>query len=56
MDVDRRKFFASVGGVAAVAVLSHEDQAEALEHFMTDVLDRMGQFGQPGSSAVEEIG
>ena len=53
MDVDRRKFFASVGGAAAVAALSHEDQAEALEHFMTDELDRMGQFGQPGSIPVE---
>jgi hypothetical protein len=53
MDVDRRKFFASVGGAAAVATLSHEDQAEALEHFMTDELDRMGQFGQPGSTDVE---
>ena len=44
MEVDRRKFFASVGGAAAVAALSHEDRAEALEHYMTEQLDRTGQF------------
>ena len=53
MNVDRRKFFASVGGAAAVAALSHEDRAEALEHFMTDELDRAPRFGQTGVSAVE---
>ena len=52
MNIDRRKFFASVGGAAGVAALSHEDRAEALEHFMTDELDRTG-FGQPGQSDVE---
>ena len=30
MHVDRRKFFASVGGAAAVVAMGHEDRAEAL--------------------------
>ena len=53
MNVDRRKFIAAIGGTAAVAAMSHEDRAEALEHYMTDQLDRAGQFGQPGSREVE---
>ncbi|MDH3731970.1 MAG: hypothetical protein OEU54_00490 [Gemmatimonadota bacterium] len=38
MEVDRRKFLASIGA-GALAVMSHEDRAEALEHYMVDVLD-----------------
>ena len=30
MHVDRRKFFVSVGGAAAVVAMGHEDRAEAL--------------------------
>jgi hypothetical protein len=38
MEVDRRKFLASIGA-GALAVMSHEDRAEALEHYMVDILD-----------------
>ena len=38
MQVDRRRFLASIGA-GALAVMSHEDRAEALEHYMVDVLD-----------------
>ena len=48
MKVDRRGFIASVGGATAVAAMSHEDRAEALEHYMTHQLDQPHQFGQPG--------
>ena len=54
MKVDRHKFFASVGGTEAVAALSHEDQAEALEHYMTDQLDATASFGR--SAAATQAG
>jgi hypothetical protein len=38
MEIDRRKFLASVGA-GALAVMSHEDRAEALEHYMIETLD-----------------
>ena len=34
MTVDRRKFFAKLGGVAAVMAMTHEARADALEHYM----------------------
>ncbi len=34
MEINRRKFFASVGGAAAVALMTSEQKADALEHFM----------------------
>lgn len=38
MEVDRRKFLASVGA-GALAVMTPEDKAEALEHYMVGLLD-----------------
>ena len=49
MQVDRRKFFASVGGAAAVAAMAHEDRAEALEHYMTDQLDNLHRAAKPAA-------
>lgn len=44
MEIDRRAFIASVGGAAAVAAMSHEARADALEHYMMDLLeDQQGQ-------------
>ena len=39
MDIDRRAFLASVGGLAVVQGLDDEAKAEALEHYMMDMLD-----------------
>jgi hypothetical protein len=39
MDIDRRAFLASVGGLAVVEAMDDEAKAEALEHYMMDVLD-----------------
>lgn len=39
MQVDRRALIASLGGAAAVSLMSHEAKADALEHFMSDQLD-----------------
>jgi hypothetical protein len=43
LDVDRRKFFASLGGAAAVAAMAHEARAEALEDYMAKQLDEPEQ-------------
>jgi hypothetical protein len=53
MEVDRRAFIAGLGGAAAVAAMSDEAKADALEHYMEDKLDEMvaqrggGAQGQP---------
>src|SRR5678815_5106788 len=47
MEVDRRAFIASLGGVAAANLMSHEAKAEALEHYMEDKLDEMVAAQQP---------
>ena len=50
MEVDRRAFFASIGGAAVVATMDHEAKAEALEHYMEEQLDAQvaaQQGGQP---------
>jgi hypothetical protein len=39
LDVDRRALFASLGGAAAVAEMSPEAKADALEHYMMRLLD-----------------
>ncbi|MEC7769057.1 MAG: hypothetical protein VX471_07235, partial [Acidobacteriota bacterium] len=39
MQIDRRKFFKSVGGVSVVALMTSEQKADALEHFMEEELE-----------------
>src|SRR6185437_5689816 len=39
MEIDRRLFLASLGGAAAVAGMDHEARAEALEDYMSDLLE-----------------
>jgi hypothetical protein len=39
MDIDRRAFIASLGGTAAVAAMTSEQKADALEAYMEDALD-----------------
>lgn len=39
MDIDRRAFIASLGGMAAVERMDSETKAEALEHYMVELLD-----------------
>ena len=57
MEIDRRAFISSIGGASAVALMSHEERADALEHYMMEKLDEaldgeagalQGQAGQPG--------
>jgi hypothetical protein len=43
MEIDRRDFFASLGGAAAVSLMDCEARAEALEHYMLEQLDAATQ-------------
>src|SRR5262249_5762411 len=40
MEVDRRAFFATLGSAAVINRMPDEEKAEALEHYMTDLLDQ----------------
>jgi predicted HD phosphohydrolase len=40
MEIDRRAFFATLGSAAVVNGMPDEEKAEALEHYMTDLLDQ----------------
>ena len=50
MEIDRRKFIASLGGATAVALMTHEQRADALEHYMEDELDE-GLLGEEQAQA-----
>src|SRR5438105_12408803 len=39
MEIDRRAFFASIGGAAAVSAMDSEARADALEEYMSEQLD-----------------
>ena len=45
MEIDRRAFLASVGGIAAIEAMDPESRAEALEHFMMEKLDEEAAAG-----------
>ena len=47
MEIDRRAFFASIGGAAAVALMSSSEKADALEHYMEESLDAQVAAQQP---------
>jgi hypothetical protein len=58
MEIDRRAFIASLGGTAAVAAMSSEAKADALEHYMEERLDEQvaaNQGGQEKFPTVAEI-
>ncbi len=47
MDIDRRAFIASLGGASAVALMTSEQKADALEAYMEEQLDEaVAQVGQ----------
>ena len=45
MEVDRRAFFATLGSAAVINRMPDEEKAEALEHYMTDLLDQQATAG-----------
>ena len=50
MEIDRRAFIASLGGSAAVALMTSEEKADALEHYMEERLDELVLTQQQGSN------
>ena len=50
MEIDRRAFVASLGGTAAVALMTSEEKADALEHYMEERLDDLVLTQQQGGS------
>jgi hypothetical protein len=49
LEIDRRAFIASLGGVAAVGAMDHEARADALEHFAEHQLDELVAQNQGGA-------
>lgn len=53
MDIDRRAFIASLGGLAVVEAMDPETKAEALEHYMVEKLD--AEATSPLTLAAEQV-
>jgi hypothetical protein len=54
MEIDRRAFFAFLGGPAAVAAMSHEAKADALEHYMGFQLNQ-AKLNEAGKAAAKKF-
>jgi hypothetical protein len=55
LGIDRRAFIASLGGAAAVALMSHEARADALEDYSIEMLDQSVAAQQPVYPTVAEL-
>jgi len=53
MEIDRKAFFASMGGAAAVGAMSHEAKADALEHYMLMQLNAANAKKFPKAADIE---
>lgn len=53
MALDRRRFIASLGGTAAVGLMSHEARADALEQHLNEQL-QLAQADEPAAAAPRE--
>ncbi len=51
LNIDRRHFIASLGGAAAVSLMTHEARADALEHYLEDRLYAQSEGNEVGGSA-----
>jgi len=49
MEIDRRAFFASLGGAAAISAMDSEAKADALEDYMSEQLDNGSAAASPTS-------
>jgi hypothetical protein len=49
LNLDRRTFIASLGGAAAVGLMSHEARADALEHYLEDRLYAQSEHAPLGA-------
>jgi hypothetical protein len=57
MEIDRRVFLASLGGIAVVNAMDDEAKAEALEHYLTERLDlaMAGTLEGDAAAAAEQV-
>lgn len=55
IEIDRRAFIASLGGAAAVSLMSHEAKADALEHYLEDRLYAQASGNNNGGSGAREF-
>jgi hypothetical protein len=55
MQIDRRSFIASLGGAAAVKMMSHEARAEALEYYMSQQLEAAAADKKPKFPTAAEM-
>ena len=55
INLDRRELFASLGGLAAVALMSHDARADALEHYMEDKLHAQADGDDEGGGSAGEF-
>ena len=56
MEIDRRAFIASLGGMAVVDAMDSETKAEALEHYMVEKIDEaMGKNPKLSAEQVAEV-
>jgi hypothetical protein len=51
LNIDRRHFIASLGGAAAVGLMTHEARADALEHYLEERLYAQSEGNEAGGSA-----
>jgi hypothetical protein len=51
MEIDRRAFFATLGGAAAISAMDSEAKADALEDYMSEQLDNAASGSTPTTSA-----
>ncbi len=55
IQLDRRKFIASLGGAAAVSLMTHEARADALEHYLEDRLYAQAEGDIAGGSGAAKF-
>jgi hypothetical protein len=51
MEIDRRAFFATLGGAAAISAMDSEAKADALEEYMSEQLDNGAAGSTPATSS-----
>jgi len=54
MEIDRRAFFASLGGAAAISAMDSEAKADALEEYMSEQLDNGAASGVPSATSADK--
>ena len=54
MEIDRRAFFATLGGAAAISAMDSEAKADALEEYMSEQLDNAAAGSTPATTSPDK--